>query len=117
MSGTKKKRWLKRNPVSQDTCIEWASNKGIAIEKDGDWCWITSDGFDDAAEKELREYGFIKKIGYRALKSGNKGYWGHSCQTPTKFKFRKGKGKPVPTVKSEDKDSPMALLRKQLQAV
>ena len=106
--------------VSQNDCISWAVAKGFTIEKNGDWCWLTHDGFTEAQENELREYGFRKRSsGYHKLKSGSKGYWGHSCMAPTRLKrFTKGKSKPAPavtTATTEEGESLIEKLKRQLQ--
>ena len=128
MSGTTKKSKPKRQLVSQDDCIAWAVGKGFTIERDGDWCWLTHDinsdgsGFSDKQEIELRDYGFRKRSsGHRKLRSGSRGFWGHSCMAPTKHRFRgRGKSKmpppvPVPTPAAEEGESLMDKLKKQLQ--
>jgi hypothetical protein len=123
MSGTTKRSPKpKRKDVSQDDCVAWAVGKGFTVEKDGDWCWLTNDGLTDTQENELRDYGFRKKgSGYRKLKSGRKGYWGHSCKAPTRIKrFTKGKGKSKPTpvvttAATEEGESLMETLKRQLE--
>ena len=126
MSGTTKKSKPKRQLVSQDDCIAWAVGKGFTIERDGDWCWLTHDinsdgsGFSDKQEIELRDYGFRKRSsGPRKLRSGSRGFWGHSCMAPTRLKrFTKGKSKPAPavtTATTEEGESLIDKLKRQLQ--